>query len=33
MPLAPATMVRTSFSWPGTSTNPMVVPSGCVIAA
>ena len=28
MPVAPASMLRTSFSWPGTSTKPSTSPSG-----
>ncbi len=28
MPVAPASMVCTNFSWPGTSTKPMIEPSG-----
>jgi hypothetical protein len=33
MPLAPATIVRTSFSWPGTSTKPIRRPSSSGIQA
>ena len=33
MPAAPATIVRISRSWPGTSTTPIVRPSGRGISA